>query len=174
MSIPSPLKQYHFQAILIWWHSPFEDVSLGLLVHKWKPFRICCDFPQGTLKFAAHSARILISALKKLLLFLVNLRSLCSPNLVFGSILITMHSPNTRSASVHDVAPDCKVCGGRENGGNILYNETTPTWRNCQWDCTPQFDFAQPGLALCPTVCISAKSNNQRVIIPVLGGVAVK
>ncbi len=24
MSIPSPLKQYHFRAILIWWHSPFK------------------------------------------------------------------------------------------------------------------------------------------------------
>jgi hypothetical protein len=23
-SIPSPLKQYHFHAILIWWHSPFK------------------------------------------------------------------------------------------------------------------------------------------------------
>ncbi len=25
MSIPSPLKQYHFHAILIWWHSPFKQ-----------------------------------------------------------------------------------------------------------------------------------------------------
>ncbi len=25
MSIPSPLKQYHFHAILIWWHSPFKS-----------------------------------------------------------------------------------------------------------------------------------------------------
>jgi hypothetical protein len=24
MSIPNPLKQYHFHAILIWWHSPFN------------------------------------------------------------------------------------------------------------------------------------------------------
>jgi hypothetical protein len=24
MSIPSPLKQYHFHLILIWWHSPFK------------------------------------------------------------------------------------------------------------------------------------------------------
>jgi hypothetical protein len=25
MSIPSPLQQYHFHVILIWWHSPLED-----------------------------------------------------------------------------------------------------------------------------------------------------
>jgi hypothetical protein len=24
MSIPSPLQQYHFHVILIWWHSPFK------------------------------------------------------------------------------------------------------------------------------------------------------
>ncbi len=28
MSIPSPLKQYDFQAILIWWHSPFKQATL--------------------------------------------------------------------------------------------------------------------------------------------------
>jgi hypothetical protein len=27
MSKPSPLKQYHFHAILIWWHSPFNFIS---------------------------------------------------------------------------------------------------------------------------------------------------
>jgi hypothetical protein len=29
MSIPSPLKQYHFHTILIWWHSPFKLKSLS-------------------------------------------------------------------------------------------------------------------------------------------------
>ncbi len=27
MSIPSPLKQYHFHSILIWWHSPFKPIT---------------------------------------------------------------------------------------------------------------------------------------------------
>jgi hypothetical protein len=27
MSISSPLNLYHFQAFLIWWHSPFKDLS---------------------------------------------------------------------------------------------------------------------------------------------------
>jgi hypothetical protein len=26
MSIPSPLQQYHFHVILIWWHSPFKFI----------------------------------------------------------------------------------------------------------------------------------------------------
>ncbi len=35
MSIPSPLKQYHFHAILIWWHSPFKvcDVEKHIMGH---------------------------------------------------------------------------------------------------------------------------------------------
>jgi hypothetical protein len=28
MSIPSPLKQYHFLVILIWWHSPFKYCNI--------------------------------------------------------------------------------------------------------------------------------------------------
>jgi hypothetical protein len=29
MSIPSPFKQYHFHAILIWWPSPFSEATLA-------------------------------------------------------------------------------------------------------------------------------------------------
>jgi hypothetical protein len=29
MSIPSPLQQYHFHVILIWWHSPFNTVLIS-------------------------------------------------------------------------------------------------------------------------------------------------
>jgi hypothetical protein len=34
MSIPSPLKQYHFHAILIWWHRPF---NIQIILHLCRP-----------------------------------------------------------------------------------------------------------------------------------------
>jgi hypothetical protein len=35
MSLPSPLKQYHFHVIQNWWHSPFNNILKVLTSIKW-------------------------------------------------------------------------------------------------------------------------------------------
>jgi hypothetical protein len=37
MSILSPLKLYHFQAFLIWWHSLFKDANIAIWTHLEQP-----------------------------------------------------------------------------------------------------------------------------------------
>ncbi len=45
MPIPSPLKKYHFHAILIWWHSPFNPFYGTLMQKEFN--KIDKDFPGG-------------------------------------------------------------------------------------------------------------------------------
>ncbi len=47
MSILSPLKQYHFHAILIWWHSPF---SVDLKINDGEPHQERKNF----VKYSEH------------------------------------------------------------------------------------------------------------------------
>jgi hypothetical protein len=74
--LPSPLKLYHFQTILIWWHSPFNSLvllaqvnwqifSMNMLtpVHYEKNIKIGCSFAANSKKknfiiHTTHSLRI--------------------------------------------------------------------------------------------------------------------
>ncbi len=56
MSIPSPLQQYHFHVILIWWHSPFK------MFYLWQTTRI---YVSGLLEFMypGHQSTYTVSRL---------------------------------------------------------------------------------------------------------------
>jgi hypothetical protein len=52
MSIPSPLQQYHFHVILIWWHSPFNVSQVQNLVNQ---MLFECAHAEPNLSISGHA-----------------------------------------------------------------------------------------------------------------------